>query len=298
MKSKIFKILLLFFILALVTRCIKSNLITDLENTLDQGIQALKHEFNELSIDIKLEKEDLFKKYYSSSSFLHSNKNPEELLNKIKETTPFNIISHEVKTKDGYLLTAWNISLKASKEKLFNDEFLKSNKEKFKQNFNETKKVVLLQHGLLDDSYTWLALKENSLANLLLEEGYDVWLSNSRGNIFSKKHIDPSHDSSKENSLFWDFSFDEMAEFDIVANINYILEYTKQEKLIYIGHSQGTLQFYLQYSLNPEFLSSKVEKYVSIGTVFTLFNSVSNITNNFYINYNYIFTKFFAHVIL
>lgn len=35
-------------------------------------------------------------------------------------------------------------------------------------------------------------------------------------------------------------SFDEMAKFDLPAAINFILEKTEQEKLYYIGYSQGT----------------------------------------------------------
>lgn len=35
-------------------------------------------------------------------------------------------------------------------------------------------------------------------------------------------------------------SFDEMAKFDLPAAINFILEKTGQEKLYYIGYSQGT----------------------------------------------------------
>lgn len=35
-------------------------------------------------------------------------------------------------------------------------------------------------------------------------------------------------------------SFDEMAKFDLPAAINFIVEKTGQEKLYYIGYSQGT----------------------------------------------------------
>lgn len=37
-----------------------------------------------------------------------------------------------------------------------------------------------------------------------------------------------------------DCSFDEMAKFDLPAAINFIVEKTGQEKLYYIGYSQGT----------------------------------------------------------
>jgi lysosomal acid lipase/cholesteryl ester hydrolase len=68
--------------------------------------------------------------------------------------------------------------------------------------------------------------------------GYDVWLGNSRGNTFSNKHttLDPDHDAEK----YWDFSWYEMGMFDQPANIDYIRKKTGDQKIAYIGHSQGT----------------------------------------------------------
>lgn len=40
---------------------------------------------------------------------------------------------------------------------------------------------------------------------------------------------------------FWDFSFDEMGQYDIVTNVNFVLEKTNASKITYIGHSQGTI---------------------------------------------------------
>jgi lysosomal acid lipase/cholesteryl ester hydrolase len=167
---------------------------------------------------------------------------------------------HKIITEDGYILTAWRIPCRI--------------REPFKQRI--TRKPVLLQHGLLDTSYTWLMLNStNGLALLLAEEGYDVWLTNSRGNTFSNEHVDNEYDSNTFYSKFWDFSFHEMAAYDLVANVNYIKRQTGYEKIIYIGHSQGTIQYFINYMLNPTFIDSNIEKFVSIGTVTNVFNTVN-----------------------
>lgn len=43
-----------------------------------------------------------------------------------------------------------------------------------------------------------------------------------------------------ESLPFVDSSFDEMANYDLPASINFILNKTGQEQLYYVGHSQGT----------------------------------------------------------
>jgi pimeloyl-ACP methyl ester carboxylesterase len=91
-------------------------------------------------------------------------------------------------------------------------------------------------HGLLDSSDTFIINEETSaLAFVLANRGYDVWLGNNRGNKHSKKHV--SLDSKDDQ--FWDYTFEEMAIFDLPAGFKYIYEQTNQ-KIIYIGHSEGT----------------------------------------------------------
>lgn len=42
------------------------------------------------------------------------------------------------------------------------------------------------------------------------------------------------------NFVFSPYSYDEMARFDLPAVINFILQKTGQEKIYYVGYSQGT----------------------------------------------------------
>jgi lysosomal acid lipase/cholesteryl ester hydrolase len=164
---------------------------------------------------------------------------------------------HKVLTKDGYILSAWRIPRKIGEK------------------YSQTRLPVILQHGLLDDSWTWFALDaQDCLPIMLAKEGYDVWLTNSRGNIFSKEHIDPEYDSSSFRSKYWNFTFHEMAMFDLPAFTEYIKNHTLHDKLRYVGHSQGTFQFFLSYLLNPQFIENNFEKYATLGTVVTIFNIV------------------------
>ncbi len=170
----------------------------------------------------------------------------------------FEFEEHKILTEDGYILTVWRIPRKIGEK-------------------NDTKRSpVVLQHGLLDDSWTWFALNSSKcLPIILAQENFDVWLPNSRGNMFSNEHIDPEYDSSKLKSKFWNFTWHEMAKYDLPAVTEYIKKITNFEKIKWVGHSQGTMQFFLSHAMNPNYMESSFEKFASIGTVVTVFNSVS-----------------------
>ena len=55
--------------------------------------------------------------------------------------------------------------------------------------------------------------------------------------MYTKKHKSKSSSSSE----FWDFSINELVQHDFGALINKVLEVTKEEKLYYVGYSQGTI---------------------------------------------------------
>ena len=129
---------------------------------------------------------------------------------------------------------------------------------------NRNGKSIILQHGLLDGAFSFLILEKDSLAKKLCDEGYIVYLPYIRGTQFSRSHLD--YDSSL-NSNYWDFSFDQMAQYDLPAVINYVKQRDGVEKVYYIGHSQGTLIFFLAYMNNPEFLEKNIQKFVALGTV-------------------------------
>ncbi|WOG96383.1 hypothetical protein DCAR_0415718 [Daucus carota subsp. sativus] len=99
------------------------------------------------------------------------------------------------------------------------------------------KQPVLLQHGVLVDGMTWLLNSaDQSLALILADNGYDVWIANTRGTRFSRRHVslDPS------NPDFWDWTWDELVAHDLPAAIDFVFKQTGQ-KIHYVGHSMGTL---------------------------------------------------------
>ncbi|XP_044748899.1 lipase 1-like [Coccinella septempunctata] len=111
--------------------------------------------------------------------------------------------------------------------------------------------AVLIQHGLLGASDNWfLRGPEKDLPFLLSDAGYDVWLSNMRGNVYSRRHITLNPDSS---SSYWNFGLHEIGYYDLPAIIDYILDKSEQESLFYMGHSIGSTIALILCSLRPEY---------------------------------------------
>lgn len=154
---------------------------------------------------------------------------------------------HSVTTQDGYILTMHRISRPTSK------------------------RVVFLQHGLLDSSSTWVINYPNqSLGFILYDNDYDVWLGNMRGNRYSDKHV--KFNTSDEE--YWNFSFDEMSKYDLTSMIDYVVNATSVEQVYYIGHSQGTLIKFI----NSDYLK-KIKLFIALGPVATVAHMNATLPN-------------------
>ncbi len=134
--------------------------------------------------------------------------------------------------------------------------------------------VVLLQHGVLASSWCWLVNSpEKSLGILLWRMGYDVWLTNSRGNTFSRNHTE-YHPSF--NKKFWNYTFEEMGYFDVSANVRYILTTTSKSDLTFVGWSQGTTQMFIAaQGPDRDYLRSHVNLFVALSPVSYLTHQTS-----------------------
>lgn len=112
------------------------------------------------------------------------------------------------------------------------------------------KGIVFLMHGLASTSSNFVSLgKGYSIAYLLSDIGYDVWMGNDRGSEFHVKH----KFFPKNSEEFWNFSVQEIATFDLSAMIDYTLYNTNETSMFYIGHSQGSTALLILLSTKPEY---------------------------------------------
>ena len=176
----------------------------------------------------------------------------------------FKAETHYVTTYDGYILAL---------HRIVNPDFV-----------NKTKKVVLLQHGLLASSADFILnspgegpdvrLKKGlvltpevgkNLGFTLSRLGYDVWLSNARGNTYCRNHtsLRPTH------KKFWDFTWDEHALIDLPTTIDYVRNTTNSKTIGYIGHSQGTLIMFALLSSKKEY-NNVIKPFIALAPIGTL----------------------------
>ncbi|XP_057792722.1 triacylglycerol lipase 2-like [Salvia miltiorrhiza] len=144
------------------------------------------------------------------------------------ETQGYTCEEHMVTTKDGYILSLQRIPTGRSGA----------------TTKGGPKPPVLLQHGLMSDAMTWLAMSpDESLGFILADNGFDVWLGNVRGTNYSSSHTL----INSVNPLYWDWSWDELVAYDLPAMVEYVHDQTGQ-KLHYVGHSLGTLMAFGAFS--------------------------------------------------
>ncbi|KAH6923659.1 hypothetical protein HPB50_004399 [Hyalomma asiaticum] len=109
---------------------------------------------------------------------------------------------------------------------------------------------VLLVHGLLSSAAEWVInYPHQSLAFLLADAGYDVWLGNCRGTPYSRGHLEHSDSDGR----YWDFRLDEVGLFDLPALVDYVLERTGWPQLFLVGFSQGNTAAWAMLADKPQY---------------------------------------------
>lgn len=177
------------------------------------------------------------------------------------ESRGFTCETHNVTTRDGYILTVFRIV----------NPYI---------NCDALKKPVLFQHGLFGSSDDYLmnsfgALNEkgdyveelklrhvgkrmlngnekvvgNTIAFVLAHFGYDVWLANFRGNHYSERHVQLTN----KDKTFWEYTQDELILIDLPTCINYVLQRTGKPHIAYIGMSLGAQMIFGLLASEPAF---------------------------------------------
>ncbi|KAJ6345787.1 hypothetical protein OIU78_008447 [Salix suchowensis] len=150
---------------------------------------------------------------------LHRRSTDETLCNLLIKPAGYSCTEHTVQTKDGYLVALHRVS------------------SRNKDQGGQRGPPVLLQHGLFMAGDAWfLGSPEQSLGFILADEGFDVWVGSVRGTYWSQGHIS----LSEKDKEFWDWSWEELALFDLAEMIHYVHSVTSSKVLI-VGHSQGTI---------------------------------------------------------
>ena len=148
-------------------------------------------------------------------------------------------------------------------------------------------KPVILQHGLFGSSSDWVITEDgpyldeirqkndsrriigNNLGFELALAGYDVWLSNSRGNRYTdKKHRFRSISSAE----YWDFSMEQKIDYDVPATIDYVLAKTGYKTVGWVGHSQGTMIMFGLLSTNRKY-NEIIKPFIALAPVSSIGNA-------------------------
>lgn len=172
----------------------------------------------------------------------------------IIQRTGYPFQEFKVQTKDGYILTVFRIP-----------------------NLNTGKGPVFLMHGVLSNSAIFVGLGRNSLAFLLADAGYDVWLGNYRGTEYSEQHI--KYNSTQKE--FWDYGADEIGMIDVPSMLSLIKYHTRRKDIIYIGHSLGTTAALIYASEYPEQAKNTIKLFVFLSPAYKL-THISSPYRNFF----------------
>ena len=141
-------------------------------------------------------------------------------------------------TDDGYQVTMYN--LKGREEDGY---------------YPKGRPPLLMLPGMFDDAASWLE-KQTPLALdwgpmpimlQLADAGYDVWVGNVRGTEYATEHKTLKHILPD----YWNFTWDDIARYDIPAMMNLMKAATKQEKIFFMGYSHGATAM-IQLLQDPE----------------------------------------------
>lgn len=267
-----------------ITYSTLNSLSTSLNETSYPTVEPTINLKDHYSDDYQASTNDNYQQAYTESD---RDRNVSEII----KSRGFEVKEYDVVTRDGYILTV---------QRIINPLVVSGERNKLRP--------VIMQHGLMSSSIDWVINSRdirptpypenrrrreqlfvnkinnktdqdpylesqehpNSLGFYLANQGFDVFLSNSRGNIYGQRHISLTTWDIK----FWDFSFDEQIAFDIPDTIAFVQNLTGHHKVGYVGHSQGTSLMFGLLSEKPEY-ANIVEPFVALAPVAYVDNTIS-----------------------
>lgn len=181
----------------------------------------------------------------------------ESLQNISTRVSRYGLIAQEytVETDDGYILTLHRI-----------------------RSGVETKGApVFMMHGLLQSAASLLDAGPDAALPYLLAKDHDIWLGNTRGSHYSRKHktLNPDTDPA-----YWQFCVDEIGRYDLPAFVDKVLNVTGSEQLNYIGYSQGAGSFFIMCSELPHYCD-KIKLMVALAPAGRQKNTKSKLYRTF-----------------
>jgi pimeloyl-ACP methyl ester carboxylesterase len=109
--------------------------------------------------------------------------------------------------------------------------------------------TVLLVHGMAANHFNWDYRRELSLAAVLQDDGWDVWVPEMRGD---PSGVAPSRRAARS------FNFDDYARKDLPAAVDAVLAATGKDALYWVGHSMGGILLYTALTQYPEKIAAGV----------------------------------------
>lgn len=160
----------------------------------------------------------------------------------------FSAEPREVTTQDGYILTNFLIHATGPET-------------------SEPRPSIVLMHGAAGNAESFLVNGgDHSFGFFLADNGYDVWLMNSRGNNYSRRHTTLNPDEDEE---FWNFDMTSSVE-DLRATIIDALDYSGGEQVSVLGYSLGASFAMIATSTDVEWFTPRINLLLAVNPVLIL----------------------------
>lgn len=99
------------------------------------------------------------------------------------------------------------------------------------------KEPTFLYHGIMQGGEAWVLNEpRESLAFIIADSGYDVWIGNTRTTMFSYGHTIYNR-TQKE---FWDWNADDLVAYDLPEMLEFVSDATGKQ-ILYVGYSEGAM---------------------------------------------------------